>query len=164
MPVKTVKERAPRSGDGARRGRAKPAAEPTSATSSERPEPWTVARAQAFFGRMARRLRADLDQMKLIHRGLPRSPDMDAQAEGRKPRDTTTEILATIECLEADDLGPALEVLERVAKVTAEQLVEEHQEYLVEHRIVQRRLKALAAGSGPPEDRPPAARPRGKSA
>jgi hypothetical protein len=160
----TVKARsgAARGGDGKRGGRVEPASEPISTKSFERVEVWTVARAQAFFGSMAGRLRADLDRLMLIHRGLPRSPDMEARGEGRRALDTTTEILTTIECLEADVLRPALTILERLARVTDEELAQEHREEVAEERRRRRRTKAaLAAALGSPPDAPPSGRRRG---
>ena len=60
--------------------------------------------------------------LERIHRELPPPPDLADRQEHRKPYDQTTDILATIECVVADDLRPAARSLERSARITDAEL------------------------------------------
>jgi hypothetical protein len=101
-------------------------------------KPWAVAEAQAEMSALAGRLRAELDLLRRIHRGLRPPPDMAARQAGRKALDVTTEMLAAIECLEADVFLPAIERIEYLAQTTDEQLAEEHRVWLKKERTVRR--------------------------
>jgi hypothetical protein len=93
--------------------------------------PWTVKTAQAALGEAAVRLLVLAEVLERIHRELPPPPDLADRQEHRKPYDQTTDILATIECVVADDLRPAAKSLERSARITDAEL---EQEYLARER------------------------------
>jgi hypothetical protein len=57
-------------------------------------------------------------------------PDLADRQEGRKPYDVATDALATIECVLADSLQPAVEALRRTAQVTDAELAEEYRVWL----------------------------------
>jgi hypothetical protein len=82
------------------------------------PEPWTVEEAQTALGEVAYQLVALVDTLDAIHSGLPEPPDINDRQEGWKPYDRTTDVLATIECVVADDLNPAIASLQRSATIT----------------------------------------------
>jgi hypothetical protein len=84
--------------------------------------PWTVKTAQAALGEAAVRLLVMVEVLERIHRELPPPPDLADRQEHRKPYDQTTDILATIECVVADDLRPAARSLERSARITDAEL------------------------------------------
>jgi hypothetical protein len=127
-----------------------PEAAPKASTASS--EPWTVGEAQAEMSALAGRLRAELDLLRRIHRGLRRPPDMAAREEGRKALDVTTDILAAIECLEADAFLPAIERIEYLAHATDEKLAEEHRAWLRRERTVRRSSTSrLATRKGRPK-------------
>ena len=87
--------------------------------------PWTVKTAQAALGEAAARLLVLAEVQERIHRELPPPPDLADRQEHRKPYDQTTDILATIECVVADDLRPAARSLERSARITDAELEQE---------------------------------------
>jgi len=102
---------------------------------SPREPPWTVAAAQAALGEVAHQLQALVDTLDAIHAGLAPPPDIDDRQEGRKPYDQATDILATIECVFEDNLRPAIESLQRSAKVTDADLDKEYQEWLTRRLV-----------------------------
>jgi hypothetical protein len=65
-----------------------------------------------------------------VHAGLPEPPDLADRQEGRKPYDQATDILATIECVLADKLRPAVEALHRSAQITDAELEAQYREWL----------------------------------
>lgn len=85
-------------------------------------EPWTVERAQAALGEAVNQLLAVADALVRVSEGLPPPADLDDRQEHLKPFDVTTEVLATIECVLAENLRPAIRVLERAAQVTDAEL------------------------------------------
>jgi hypothetical protein len=99
------------------------------------PPPWTAAEAQAALGEVADQLLALVDTLDAIHAGLPAPADINDRQEGRKPYDVTTDVLATIECVLADSLRPAIESLQRSAQVTDAHLDQEYQEWLKQRRV-----------------------------
>jgi hypothetical protein len=90
--------------------------------------PWTVKTAQAALGEIALQLLALAEVLEGIHRELSPPPDLADRQEHRKPYDRATEILATIECVLADNLRPAVESLERSARVTDAELERDFRE------------------------------------
>jgi hypothetical protein len=98
------------------------------------PPAWTVARAQAALGDAACQVLAVVDRLEDIHAGLPPPPDVDDRQEHRKPYDVATDILATIECVLADSLRPAIASLQRSAQVTDAELEHEYREWLKRER------------------------------
>jgi hypothetical protein len=62
------------------------------------------------------------DRCQQLLGSLPRSPKEDAMIEGRLPLDLPTEVRATVECFLVDELRPAIESLERVARVSEDEL------------------------------------------
>jgi hypothetical protein len=94
------------------------------------PDAWTVARAQAALGEIAYQLLALVDTMDAIHAALPLPPDLVDRQEHRKPYDVATDVLATVECVLADSLRPAIQSLQRSAQVTDAELEQEYQEWL----------------------------------
>lgn len=92
------------------------------------PPPWTVARAQVCLGVAAFEIQEAAKLLEEIHAGLPEPPDIADRQEGRLPYDVATDILATIECVLDDDLRPAIEALQRSAKVTDEDLARDFEE------------------------------------
>jgi hypothetical protein len=85
-------------------------------------DPWTPARAQAQLADEANALRAIADRLSDVHGWLPPPPDLADRQEGRLPYEVTTDVLATIECVLEDNLRPAIESLQRSARVTDAQL------------------------------------------
>ncbi|HEV7667294.1 MAG TPA: hypothetical protein VGS22_02140 [Thermoanaerobaculia bacterium] len=83
---------------------------------------WTVARAQAALGETVEELLRIADALKMIHDNLPPPADLKDRQEHRKPYDVATEILATIDCVLADDLQPAIRGLQRAARITETEL------------------------------------------
>jgi hypothetical protein len=53
---------------------------------------------------------------------VPKSPNEDAMIEGRIPLDLPTELRATAGCFLVDELRPAIESLERAARVSDDEL------------------------------------------
>ena len=88
----------------------------------------TEGEAQAALAEVALELVATADRLQRIHDELPASPNRDAMLEHRVPRDVATEIAATVECVLVDEIRPAIEYLEAVSRVTAEELRERHRE------------------------------------
>jgi len=86
------------------------------------PGPLTPAEAQAVLAAMTLDLLALEDRCREILASLPRSPNEDAMIEGRIAWDLPTELLTTIECVLEDQLRPAVESLERVSRVSEEEL------------------------------------------
>jgi hypothetical protein len=82
----------------------------------------TPPEAQAALTAIALDLLALEDRCREILASLPRSPDEDAMIEGRMAWDLPTELRTTIECLMEDHLRPAVESLERAARVSEEEL------------------------------------------
>src|ERR1700681_1054809 len=83
---------------------------------------WTVAKAQAAIGEVACQLLAAVDALEAVYRCLPRPPDLADRQEHRKPYDVATDVLATIECVLAYDLKPAIASLQRSAQMTDAEL------------------------------------------
>jgi hypothetical protein len=81
-------------------------------------EPWTIARAQTILGVAAYEIAEAAKLLAEIRAGLPLPADLIDRQEGRLPYDVATEVLGTIECVIADDLLPAIQALQRAAKVT----------------------------------------------
>jgi len=96
------------------------------------PEPWTVDEAQTALGEVAYQLVALVDTLGAIHGGLPEPPDINDRQEGWKPYDRSTDVLATIECVMADDLNPAIASLQRSAAITDADLEQEFYDKLKE--------------------------------
>lgn len=86
---------------------------------------WTPAKAQAALGEVAYQLLAAVDALEVIHAGLPPPADVEDRHEHRKPYGVATDVLATIECVLADNLRPAIASLQRSSQVTDAQLAEE---------------------------------------
>lgn len=86
---------------------------------------WTVARARNALNVAAYEIHEAAKLLEGVHAGLPPPADLADRQEHRKPYDVATEILATIECVLADDLGPAIQALQRAAKVTDAELKRE---------------------------------------
>ncbi len=96
------------------------------------PEPWTVDEAQTALSEVAYQLEALVNALDAIHGGLPEPPDIGSRQEGWKPYDRTTDVLATIECVVADDLNPAIASLQRSATITDAALAQEFYDKLKE--------------------------------
>jgi hypothetical protein len=94
-----------------------------------------VAKAQSALGEVAFVLLGLVDVLEGILRGLPPPADLADRQEHRKPYDVTTDILATIECVLADSLRPAVESLQRSAQVTDAELEREFQEWQRQRRL-----------------------------
>ena len=62
------------------------------------------------------------DRCREVLAALPRSPDEDDMIEGRIAWDLPTELRTTVECVLGDHLRPAIESLERVSRVSQEEL------------------------------------------
>jgi len=92
--------------------------------------PLTPAEAQAALGVVALQLLAAVDRLRQVYERLPPPPDLADRQEGRKPYDVATDVLATIECVMADNLQPAVESLRRCAQVTAAELERDYREWL----------------------------------
>jgi hypothetical protein len=92
--------------------------------------PWTIAFAQIALGIAARSIVSAVDLLERVHAGLPEPPDLADRQEGRKPYDQATDILATIECVLADNLRPAVEALHRSAQITDAELEAQYREWL----------------------------------
>jgi hypothetical protein len=82
----------------------------------------TPTEVQAALSAIALNLLGIEDRCQQLLASLPRSPDEDAMIEGRIPLDLPTELRATVECFMVDELRPAIESLERVARVSEEEL------------------------------------------
>jgi hypothetical protein len=92
--------------------------------------PLTVERAQVILEDAACQLLDIALRLKDTHERLPAPPDIDARHEGRRPYDRATDILGTIECVLEDDIGPAIELLQRSSRITDAELEREHREML----------------------------------
>jgi hypothetical protein len=92
--------------------------------------PLTTAEAQAALGMVALQLLAVVDRLRQVYERLPAPPDLADRQEGRKPYDVATDVLATIECVLADSLQPAVEALRRTAQVTDAELADEYRVWL----------------------------------
>jgi hypothetical protein len=84
--------------------------------------------AQAALNVAAYEIQEAVKLLEGVHAGLPPPPDINDRQEGRLPYDVATDVLATIECVLADDLRPAVEALQRSARVTDEELAREFRE------------------------------------
>ncbi len=84
--------------------------------------PWTVAQAQEALVAAVDQLLGIEDALERVYKGLPPPADLNDRHEYEKPFDVATEVLATIECVLADNVRPAIRDLQRVAQVTAEEL------------------------------------------
>jgi hypothetical protein len=69
-----------------------------------------------------------VELLEEIHAGLPEPPDIEDRQEDRLPYDQATNILATIECVLADSLRPAVESLKEAAYATDAELEQEFRE------------------------------------
>jgi hypothetical protein len=108
---------------------------PSCPNSTPPPPPrWTVAKAQSVMAAVALVLLSLVDALEDIHAGLPPPPDIDDRQEHRKPYDVATDVLATIECVLADSLRPAIQSLQRSAQVTDAELEREYREWLKRER------------------------------
>jgi hypothetical protein len=81
----------------------------------------TPAEAQGEIRSIAEELLAVEDRLRRVWEAVPRSPDEDAMFEGKRVWDVATEIRTVVECV-ADDLRRAIKSLERVSRVTEEDL------------------------------------------
>jgi hypothetical protein len=99
------------------------------------PSIWTLARAQAALADAACQLLAVVDLLEEVYHALPPPADLADRQEGRKAYDIATDILATIECVLADDLRPAVETLQRSASVTDTELERQFEEWQKRQRI-----------------------------
>jgi hypothetical protein len=81
-------------------------------------QPWTIARGQAMLAAAADRIAGAIEVLDEVWDQLPRPDDLDDRQEHRLPYDQATDILATIECVLADDLHPAVKALRRSASIT----------------------------------------------
>jgi arginine utilization protein RocB len=86
--------------------------------------------AQAALAVVSWQLKEAVELLEGVHRDLPPPPDLADRQEGRKPYDVTTDVLATIECVLADDLRPAVEALQRSSQVTDSELEQQYREWL----------------------------------
>jgi hypothetical protein len=80
--------------------------------------PWTVPRAQAALEDAASQIVSAISLLDEVWDGLPRPDDIEDREEHRLPDDQATDILATIECVLADDLRPAVKALRRSARIS----------------------------------------------
>jgi hypothetical protein len=87
----------------------------------------TPAKVQAELRTIAEELLAVEDRLGRVWEAVPRSPDEDAMFEGNKAWDLGTEIRTVVECV-GEELGRVVESLERVSRVTEEDLGREHTE------------------------------------
>ena len=94
------------------------------------PPPWTVGMAQAVLSVAANDLFEIVERLEEVLDRLPPPADLADRQEHRKPYDVATDILATIECVLADDLRPAAEALQRSAEVTDAKLRRQYREWL----------------------------------
>lgn len=82
----------------------------------------TALEVQAALAAMTLDLLALEDRCREILASLPRSPTEEAMFVGEIAWDLPTELLTTIECVLEDQLRPAVESLERAARVSEEEL------------------------------------------
>ncbi len=94
------------------------------------PPSMTTAEAQAALGVVALQLLAAVDRLGQVYRHLPAPADLADRQEGRKPYDVATDVLATIECVLADSLQPAVEALRRSSRVTDAELERDYRDWL----------------------------------
>jgi hypothetical protein len=90
---------------------------------------WTVATAQTALGDAACQVLAVVDLLETVYKGLPRPADLADRQEHRKPYNVATEVLATIECVLADNLRPAVGTLHHLAHVTDADLEREYRDW-----------------------------------
>lgn len=88
-------------------------------------EPWTVATARNALNVAGYESAEAAKLLEGVLRGLPPPTDLADRQEGRLPYDVATDILATIECVLADDVLPAIANLQRAARVTHAELKRE---------------------------------------
>lgn len=81
----------------------------------------TPSEAQAEIRSIAEELLTVEDRLRRVREEVPRSPDEDAMFEGRRAWDLATEIRTVAECV-GEDLRRVVESLERVLRVTEEEL------------------------------------------
>lgn len=86
----------------------------------------TAAEVQAALAAMTLDLLALEDRCREILARLPRSPNEEAMFVGEIAWDLPTELLTTIQCVLEDQLRPAVESLERVSRVSEEDLRRDH--------------------------------------
>ena len=84
----------------------------------------TEGEAQAALAGIALELVGIEDRLRRIAESLPVPADLDAMLEGRAPRDVATEVAAKVLCVADDEIGSAVETLEGLARVTADDLAE----------------------------------------
>jgi hypothetical protein len=99
------------------------------------PPPWTVGMAQAVLSVAANDLFEIVERLEEILDRLPPPADLADRQEHRKPYDVATDILATIECVLADDLRPAATNLQRSARVTDAELKRDFKERKRQRRL-----------------------------
>jgi hypothetical protein len=85
----------------------------------------TPAEAQVELRAVADQLLAVEDRLRAVWEAVLRSPDEDAMFEGRMPWDVATEIRTVVECV-GEDLRRVVKSLERVSRVTEEDLGRDH--------------------------------------
>src|SRR5260370_13158219 len=78
----------------------------------------TIPSAQAALRAIASDLTALQDRLAVINRQLPLPPDQEAMPEGNVAPDVATELSGSIECLNADLLLHAVEMLRHAASAT----------------------------------------------
>jgi hypothetical protein len=94
------------------------------------PAPATLDRCPSAEREVVLTLLGLVDALGDIHAGLPPPFDFADRQEHCKPYDVATDILATVECVLADSLRPAVQSLQRSAQVTDVELEREHREWL----------------------------------
>jgi hypothetical protein len=85
----------------------------------------TEREAQTALGEIALQLVAIEDRLTRLGDSLPAPPNQEDMLEHRVPYDVATELAGMIACVVSDEIRPAIEYLEKAARVTAEDLVRE---------------------------------------
>jgi transcriptional regulator with XRE-family HTH domain len=91
-------------------------------------QPWTIAHGQAMLDAAADRIVGAIEVLDVVREQLPRPDDFDERQKHRLPCDQATDVLATIECVLAGNLHPAVEALRRSARITDAELEQEFHE------------------------------------
>jgi hypothetical protein len=88
----------------------------------------TPVEAQGALRAVADQLLAVEDRLRAVWEAVPRSPDEDEMFEGRKAWDLATEIRTAVECV-GEELRGVVKSLERVSRVTEEELASEFRQH-----------------------------------
>jgi hypothetical protein len=105
---------------------------------------YSVGEAQAVLGALAAKLVAIVAGLEEVHDGLPAPALEDDRAEDEIVPDLAAELLGAIEAIVGDCLAPAIESLEAVARLTAEELARELQRERARVATVERFRTAFA--------------------